>query len=102
MVLQLHLLFIQLFQIMKNIQELVEIQTDGRDEVYNDVVKTVQLPDSYTLKIYNSNMHFDIDTHEVLFMQSWATVDTHRPYTFFGDYYNEKDYRCHRSCSCCL
>ena len=49
------------------------LMTDGRDEVYNDVVKTVQLPDSYTLKIYNSNMHFDIDTNEVLFMQSWVS-----------------------------
>ena len=50
------------------------LHTDGRDEVYDDVVKTTiafNESGNQGLMIYTNNQNFRVDLNETVFVQHW-------------------------------
>lgn len=47
------------------------LHSDGRDEVYQDVVKVISLPTGGKMLIYTAMATFDINLDEVEFIHTW-------------------------------
>lgn len=55
----------------RKLMQVRVLHSDGRDEVYKDVVKVISLPVSRKMLLYTAIATFDINLNEVEFVHTW-------------------------------